>query len=426
MKKKNRIILFFILFIAFLIISPLIILYSQGYRFNFKSPDHKIITQTGGLFVAAKPKQVNIFLNQKLVKKTDFFFGSAFIKNILPGEYRIKLTKENFHPWEKTLKIEEKKVTEIKHILLFPEDSNISLLAKNTENIWLSPDQKMMVAKEKENNHWALKLYYLNKNTKSHLIREDEISINGVKLLNLNFSEDSKRIYLKTEIKGQIKNFSLDITRLPPLLKTKEETSLPKNIICQGKRGDDVYYLDNSGNLYKTDNSFSLKEKMTDIPLSVTKEKNYKLFVFPEFIFLKEDSNLYLFSSNSRSFEKFFDNSITLKISLDLKKVLYASSFEIWILSLEDDLNPPKRKKGEPVFLVRLSDKIRDIFWLNSYYLIFSVGDKIKIAEIDTRDGINITEIAEFKNPKIIWSNAVKNLYILSGGNLFLCNNLLI
>ena len=102
MTKKSRTILFLICLILFLIIAPLAIFYSQGYRFDFET---KKITQTGGLFLKVIPKQVEVFVDGKLTKKTDFFFGSALIENLLPKKYRVSVKKEGYLPWEKNLEI---------------------------------------------------------------------------------------------------------------------------------------------------------------------------------------------------------------------------------------------------------------------------------------------------------------------------------
>ena len=86
---------------------------------------------------------------------------------------------------------------------------------------------------------------------------------------------------------------------------------------------------------------------------------------------------------------------------------------------LKEKLDSPQKKAGEKLFLIRLSEKIGDCFWLNSNYLVFNAGNKIKIAEIDDRDRINIVDITEFENPEIFFNKNDKKLYLLSGENLY-------
>jgi len=109
--------------------------------------------------------------------------------------------------------------------------------------------------------------------------------------------------------------------------------------------------------------------------------------------------------------------------STDKKKTVESSEYEISATFLEKD--GPIGQQGEKIFLTRFSEKIGDIFWLNDYYLIFNVGNKIKISEIDGRDGLNIIDLAEFENPEVIWDKNAKKLYIVSEKKTYLLENLL-
>lgn len=102
--------------------------------------------------------------------------------------------------------------------------------------------------------------------------------------------------------------------------------------------------------------------------------------------------------------------------SSDKQKVVEVNEYEIRVLFLE---------KEEEVFIARFSKKIGNVFWLTDHYLIFSVGDKIKIAEIDDRDKINIINLATFKEPQIFWESKDKKLYVRSDKQIYLLDNLL-
>ena len=423
MTKKTRTILFLIFLFLFLGIAPAAIFYSQGYRFDI---DSKKITQTGGLFLKVEPKQAEIYVDGKLTKKTDFFFGSAFIENLLPKKYTIEVKKEGFYLWEKNLEIREKEVVEAKNIVLFPKNLNFNLLTKGVEDFWFSPDGKKIILKESSEKGWALKLYDAEKNIKSHLIEETDVYQKGADLMGLTFSEDSKEIYLDVGMKEQEKTFALKLDKLPPVLNEKIPTeNIPiENIIIYKKINGDIYYLDNLGFLFKTDSSFGPRLKINEKPFPVKEETEYEIYVFSDFVFLRENDTLYLFSPESKSFEKFFEGINALKISPDNKKLVYLSDSEIWTLFLKEKYDQPTKKAGEKLFLLRLSEKIRDCFWLNPDYLIFNSGNRVKIAEIDDRDRINIIDLVDFNNPKIFWDQANKKLYLLSEGNLFVSEKL--
>ena len=133
MTKRARTILFFICALLFLIIAPTIVLYSMGYRFDF---DSKKIVATGAFYLKVWPKKAEIYLGSKQKKKTDFFFGSAYIDNLLPKKYEIEVRKKGFHLWRKTLEIEEGRVTELKNIYLIPKDLSFVNAVNNIDNFW--------------------------------------------------------------------------------------------------------------------------------------------------------------------------------------------------------------------------------------------------------------------------------------------------
>ncbi|MDI6591372.1 MAG: hypothetical protein QME61_00290 [Patescibacteria group bacterium] len=429
MTKKTRTILFLICFLLFLLITPTVVFYSQGYRFDF---ENKKITQTGGIFLKVSPKQVEIYLNGKLKEETDFFFGSALIEELSPKKYEVKIKKEGYHFWQKNLEIKEKQVTEAKNIVLIPENPNFNILGKGIDDFYFSPNEKKIILKEIEEKGWALKLYDIERKVKSHLIGEEDISKTEVDLLNLNFSADAKKIFLEVGTEEQLKHFTLEIDKIPVVLTESEKpwpplkTSPPSNIITYQIVGEDIYYLDNSGHLFKSDFSFEPKIKITEVPFPVQQETEYQLKVFSDFVFLKENQILYQFNPSSKSFEKVFEPVKGLIISPDFKKIVYFNDYEIWILFLKEVFDQPQKKAGEQLFLTRFSEKIGQIFWYTSHYLIFNVGNKIKVAEIDDRDGINIYDIAEFKNPKIFWTSIQpQRLYVLSNENLYFSEPLL-
>lgn len=430
MNKKTRIILFLTCLFVFAIVTPLAILHSQGYKIDFNPAEGRIkISQTGGLFLKILPRQADIYINGKLNKRTDFFFGSALIENLLPKKHKIEVKKQGYHDWEKTLEIKKIEVVEAKNIILFPKEIDFEILSDKTENIWLSFDQKKIVSLEKNQTSdenplkeeikldWALKLYDLDKNIKSHLINKADISRQEFKLINFEFSQDSKKIYLEiifndilNELeKENIKKFILEIDKEKPVLIEKEVPLLLaeniENIVCWKIINNDIYYLDNSGYFFKNEEKLSQE----NFPL---KEKNYSLEIFENFIFLQEkdkqasslflssyqeNKTAYKFNFDLEKFETFFEKMVSFKISPDGKKLVYSSNHEIWILFLKDDQSSSEKKADEKILLIRLAEPIKNVSWINDNYLIFISNDKLKISEIDNRDKVNVIDLLESK-----------------------------
>lgn len=431
MNKIIRRIVFFIFFLLFIFLAPALVMYAEGYRIDF---ENKKITQTGGFFVKTLPKQVRIFVDDKLVKKTDFLFGSALIENLLPRRHKFRIEKEEYLPWEKVLEIKEKEVIETKNIILFPENPSLTFVDKGIKNIWFSPDKKKIIWKEEGNSTWSLKLYDLDKKLKIHLVHERDFSKNGAEISNLEIW--GEEIYIETIIEEEPRDFTLQIEKIPPRLKeiekTEEEESFlelmpsPEKVITYRKVNDNTfYYLGDSGFFYQIRTPSLEEEKITETPLAVEKDLDYKIMFFSDFIFLQEDGVLYLLDKENKSWNIIFEGLQFIKVSPDNQKLVLSSDHEIQVFFLEENNYQPKIEKGERIFLLRFSEKIRDVFWLNPYYLIFGTENEVKIAEIDNRDKINTVRIAEFENPKIFWEPNQKRVYILSQENLWMSQPLI-
>lgn len=384
MIKKNKIILFLLFLFLFFLITPLIILYSQGYRFDLEK---KKITQTGVFYFKIWPRSAEIYLNNQLKKKTGFFSDKVALENLLPKKYKIEVKKEGFYSWEKKLEIKEKLVTEAKNIILFPKDIKFEPLANSfssnqrVENLFYSPDEKTLILKKilPEKISWMLEFFNLEKNTKNFLLEEKDFHQNKkIDLINIEFLKDQELI-LKTKNKEE-KVFSLKLGKNPPLL---EEIKTP--------------------------------------PPTETKKE----FSFNKDKFLIENNILYQFNFTNQSFEKIFEPIKKIKVSPDEKKILYFSDYEIWIIYLDDEPDF-YHKKGDRVFISRFSEKIKDIFWLNSYYLLFNLEKgQIKISEIDDRDVINIYDLKKIPDSQIFWNKYEKKIYLLTEEKILVSEKIL-
>ncbi len=70
----------------------------RGYRPDIKN---HILTSTGLLVANSQPRGASVFVNDKLVTATDDTVDLA------PDEYRVKIVKDGFLPWEKTIAIKK-------------------------------------------------------------------------------------------------------------------------------------------------------------------------------------------------------------------------------------------------------------------------------------------------------------------------------
>jgi hypothetical protein len=224
MTKKTRTILFFTCIFLFLIVAPAVVLYSQGYRFDFNPPvGGKMIVQTGAFYFKVSPTSAEIYLDGELKKKTDFFFGTIFIKNLLPEKYIIEIkkptvpTQDGYLSWSKTIELKEKEVQEFKNIALIPANPDFSILTKKVDDFFFSPDKKEIILKKTGEQGWYLTLFDLEKKVESVLIENQKLSQKGASFLSLEWSPDSKNVILEAGVDERERYFLLELNKSFPL-----------------------------------------------------------------------------------------------------------------------------------------------------------------------------------------------------------------
>ena len=459
MTKKTRNILFGILVIFFLIVAPLTVFYSLGWRFDW---ENKEIVQTGSFYFRAWPKSSQVIINDELKEKTDIFFGSALIDSLLPEEYKVEVRKDGYYSWIKTLEIKKREVTEIKNITLIPTDVAFEVLVKEVEELFISPDDRKIIIKQKDSiGKWSLKLYELDNNIKSHIVNEIDFSTKGVDLFNLKFSPDSNKIVLELGLKEKLQYYILDIKKSPAVITRLDFLGSPEeiyfhpkddsrifilqdiienrksittlnevdyvekeilppmfqNVVVVSIINNNIFYLDTSGFVWKSELDGSRAEKINIIALDYKEETKYGIISTGSSILLREEGSLYLFDEDKKSFKKIFDSIKKYKLSPDNNKIVCWSDNEIKVLFLEKQYDQPSKEKGDQISLANFSESLEDVFWYTNYYLVFNLGNNIKVIELDDRGEINEVNLVEFEHKKILFSN--KKLYILSSGNLY-------
>lgn len=462
MKKKSRIILLIILALIFVIVAPIVTFYSLGWRIDIKTGK---INQPGIFYFKVNPKNVQVFLDGKLKKKTDFFFGSLLIENLIAKKYEVTIKKEGFYDWQKILEIKNAQATEAKNIILIPKDPSFSILFKEINSLFFSPDQKKIIFEEQD----ELKLYEIEKDIKSRLTDKKEMLLKAgldsektsIEKIDLIFSDNSKTTLLKAEtnqkktlyylleinkspsyityldIKESIKKidfnpendkelFILSDDKESPNVLGKLNTEnmnilnvLPESVLDYSILANSIFYLESSGIIFETDFSFNKHERVNNFQIPLEKGAEYKIIASPLAIIIKENSSIYYFDRNKNNLLKISDQVKDFNFSPNFKKLVYFNNYEIFVLFLEKENDQSQKEAGSQLFLTRFSEEIGKVFWYADYYLIFNVGDKIKIIETDDRDKINITDLASFKNPEIFWSQFEKKLYVLTEKTLF-------
>jgi hypothetical protein len=109
--------IFFYIFTAIYVVAcPLTILYALGYLY---SPGAETgLVRTGLIYLSTAPQGAAVYLGaRRIAKKTP-----VVLRNLMPGDYSVRLQLHGFKSWSETLPVEAEKATALERILLLPQE----------------------------------------------------------------------------------------------------------------------------------------------------------------------------------------------------------------------------------------------------------------------------------------------------------------
>lgn len=130
---------YFLTAISFIIIAFFVVSYAAGYKIDLVN---RKIKQTAMLDVQTKTKDSKIFLNGE-----EQGTGSAIIRDLEPGTYEVKVSKDGYHEWSKTISLAPGQAETLNDVSLFllepvseefKDELNTSSISKlaDTDNLY--------------------------------------------------------------------------------------------------------------------------------------------------------------------------------------------------------------------------------------------------------------------------------------------------
>lgn len=162
-------------FLVFIILVPMVTLYTSGYRIDRNLHFRK----TGGLYISSPLSGTKIFIDEKERGETSRLQGGVFLQNLIPGTYSVLVAKDNFWPWAKKLEVKEGLVTEAR-ALLIPIEPKGEIILND-----ISKKEKNLSEKEDETLDKLLSL------------TSEPISITGKNKDSRLFIDDSNNIWIE-------------------------------------------------------------------------------------------------------------------------------------------------------------------------------------------------------------------------------------
>jgi len=120
MTIRFRRFIFWIFVILFAIASIIIILFAQGWRFDFETLR---IVKTGGIFIKTTVPDAKIYVSDEYIGSTAGILNyTKLVGDLAPKNYNLFIYKEGYYPWNKMVEVKNGLVTELFSVTLFPLD----------------------------------------------------------------------------------------------------------------------------------------------------------------------------------------------------------------------------------------------------------------------------------------------------------------
>ncbi|MFA5124349.1 MAG: PEGA domain-containing protein [Patescibacteria group bacterium] len=411
--------------IIFLIITPLIIAYTAGYRYNFSKGR---VQKTGILRITSIPRGANIYLNSQIQNTQT----PAKIQYLMPGDYEIKLTKEGYFDWQKKLPITENNTTFAEKIILWKKPAAKKLNATTSVSSWLiSPDKNIIAFSQLDGSIGIIdvnsglfgelsggSLEIITKISDYGEVKLISYSPTGRYLIAESGKSNAKTYFLidaflKKYDKLPIKNYSaIKWDRNSDTLYANDKTSLWQiNVsnstakqLLKSFTGD--FYFDNQ-NFYIFKNSILSRGTLTNANISDIAAITCDACRIETI----KGNRLYLFNRLSGDLRIIDLSGKTKSASLKAKSFDFLANNSALIYN-DFELSIYNSAKDEPELITRLGQPISAAAWHpTGRYIFFVTEGQLKVIELDNRELRNIITIIDAPADFIQLDRAGNNVY---------------
>ncbi len=470
MNFRYRLLIIIPLFIIFVIAAPALILYGEGYRYDWQN---KRLGRTGNFFIDSSPREATILLNNQSLKGPwyqKWFIHKKIlgmpdiqgatptvINNLLPNKYDITIKKTGYRPWHKILEIKPQTTTNTGRVNLFLEKFNPRLITKDPI-IFLSPidngRQAVYATYQSTTKISTIKLLKTDPNVS---LAEDVAQIPG-KISDI--QKTNNNLIIKTAGNFYLLNLSYpkDVFLINTLVSGVQKILLANNTIY-AQAGNKIYAVDVNNKkislifdlnqiyakkfilqdwIIKNAYLLIVKESSRDSWLekiniaSDVKKYNLQSVVFSlalpnegfkinseqindDLVVLNNAQKMIVADTTQKTNYLIYNNNTNnIVVRQNEKDVLLANDFEVYLISLIKNTNDIW--KANAVLLNRGSEKIKKIIWStnNSYCLSIS-NLNIDVVELDDRGGRNIYNLLTADSIQNVWFGASPDYLYLFG-----------
>lgn len=172
--------MFFSFLFLFLLTAPIVVLYTAGYRFSLTRAE---LVKTGMISVASVPKGATVLIDGADAGDTT----PSLIDTVIPGEHVIRIEKDGYYPWQKTLSVEESKTSFIQKAVIYLQTAPILMKEGKATQVFADDDAARVAYTVEDESYAELWLYDVGLKTDALLMRAPQ---EGLESLRASWSAD--------------------------------------------------------------------------------------------------------------------------------------------------------------------------------------------------------------------------------------------
>lgn len=352
MAIKTRLIILALCCLAFLVLTPYLVLYSLGYRIDFANMK---VVATGGIYVYVAPEDSQVAIDETLQSGNGLFSSYIFQQNLLPGLHIVSIKKDGYYEYHKSLEVLEKEVTKLENVVLFKKDLVFDMVT----------DAKKIAAIQQ--------------------LPKEQFVIKSGNLYPTETSEDM------------------------PLL----TTPVIKKIAAYTVADNSILWLGTDGFLYRSSMTGANPEKLSTVAIVISAKKTYQIINTFGDIFLKSGDAFLIFDRETKIFANLHSLVKNMAVSPNNQSLLFYNDSEIFYTDSQESKTKSVflKKSKEKITQAAWVNDHYIIFTKGNSIAISEIDVRGNVNEVTLR-GPTSTQL---QNPKIFFPREENRLYIITG-----------
>ena len=422
-------------------VAGVVLFFAFGYRFSF---ERGIFIFGGSLTVKSNPQETLIAIDNTEINSLKNILNKSYHKGgYKPGDYLLHVTAPGFKEWNKKISVRSGISTEFWNVLLVRENYERGRVADEaTEKYFLAPARKRVAfVEDLTAAPLAVTVSERKKNTDAKELLRFELAehrFSADPRENIEWAVDARALIVPTENiaanhkeyfvvqtrRGETQKLSelaqttdLRVVRWDPekkdtlyyltngelirmsLKRPEKREVILSEVVYYDFTDDGLYYLTTGGTVFRAPNKnrpSSAKQLTTQQPQPGTTITRLIAYDKDRVALFTDNNALYLFNKGEERdyFERLGTNIVGSHFSNDGKKLLFWSNNEMFATFTREWDTQPLRAEGDRISITRFSQPIKNVQWAKTFeHVIFTVGNEIKVIELDHRDHRNLETI---------------------------------